>query len=208
MEKFVKKINLQVTNRRLISFYFIVRVGFVKNNLLKPLIQKIKNQDMNAFVLIFEEFKKLITFYGVRLHYEDAASELTLFLIELLYGIDLEKFLDDDSDELHRYIAVSIKNKYISLSMAKTKKLDFESEFFEERFSCSDEMEDRFCFIKGVGRLNEVQKLILVYHFVYGYSIAEIAERLNVTRQTANKIKNQALAILREALMKDEAFFL
>ncbi len=180
----------------------------MQNYLLKPLIKKFKNQDMAAFVLVFEEFKKLITFYGYKLRSEDATSELTLFLIELLYDIELEKFSDNDSDELHRYIAVSIKNKYIALSIARSKKPDIVNEFCDEHLMCHDENENYFSFINGVGCLNEVQKLVLIYHFVHGYSIAEIAARLKISRQSTNRIKNRALAILKEALINDEAFFL
>lgn len=177
------------------------------NYLLKPLIQRIKNQDMTAFPLVFDEFKKLISFYGAKLHYEDAASELTLFFIELLYDVRLSKFPDDASDELQRYLAVSIKNKYIALSVAKSKNYRFENDFYEECCGHTEQFDDRFWFVQGIGKLNDAQKMIIVYHFVYGYSITEIAERLNVTRQAVNKTKNQALAILREALTRDEAFF-
>lgn len=172
----------------------------MQNFVLKSLIERLKKQDMSVFPLIFDEFKRLISFYGVKLHYEDASSELTLFLIELLYNIKLSKFPDDDGDDLKRYIAVSIKNKYIALSMAKNKSLCFAEELLEGSYSYNEELDDRFCFAQGMERLNEMQKIIIIYHFIYGYSIVEIAERFNISRQAVNKTKNRALAILREAL--------
>ena len=96
------------------DFLLIVK-GLVnlQNCLLKPLIKKVKKQDMTAFPLIFEEFKKLINFYGAKLGYEDAASELTLFLIEMLYEINLSKFPDDSGEDIQKYIVVSIKTNIL-----------------------------------------------------------------------------------------------
>ena len=74
---------------------------------------------MTAFTLIFEEFKKLINFYGAKLCYEDAVPELTLFLIELLYEINLDRFPDDNQEDIHKYIAACIKNKYIHFILLK-----------------------------------------------------------------------------------------
>ncbi len=176
----------------------------MQNYLLKPLVSKIKEGDMSVFLGVFEEFKRLITFYGKKLKYEDAASELTLFFIELLYNIDLSKFQSDNGEELQRYIAVSIKNKYIALSLAKEKGVKFENPLFEERCGVTHRLDDKMCVFQGVCRLNEAQRLVFYYHFIYGFSIIEIANRLNISRQAVNKTKNQVLAILRKEFMQDE----
>lgn len=176
----------------------------MQNYLLKPLVNRIKAQDMSVFFQVFEEFKRLITFYGKKLKYEDAESELTLFFIELLYDIDLSKFRSDNGEELQRYIAVSIKNKYIALSLIKEKGTRFEDVLFDERYGVSHGYDDKICMSQGFGRLNDAQRLIFFYHFVYGFSIIEIADRLNISRQAVNKTKKQALAILRKEFMKDE----
>ncbi|MBO5358707.1 MAG: sigma-70 family RNA polymerase sigma factor [Clostridia bacterium] len=179
----------------------------MQNFLLKSLVKRVKNQDMSAFPLVFDEFKKLISFYAAKLHYEDASSELTLFLIELMYNIRLSKFPDDDGDDLKRYIAVSIKNRYITLLTARAKSQSLCENLLEGCCGCNEELDDRFCFAQGMEQLNKMQKIIVIYHFIYGYSIAEIAARFNISRQAVNKTKNQALAILREALQNYEAYF-
>ncbi len=179
----------------------------MQNSLLKPLIERIKNQDMTAFPLVFDEFKKLITFYGTKLKYEDAASDLTLFFIELLYEINIAKFPSNDGEDIHRYIATSIKNRFISLSVVRANICKQENSFIEECYGCSECFDDRFWFSQGISRLNDAQQMVIIHHFVYGYSIAEIATRLNISRQAVNKTKNQALEILREALINDENFF-
>ena len=78
------------------------------NRYLKPIIEKFKKQDMGVFETLYDEFKKLIMFYSGKLCYDDAVSDLTLFLIELFYQIDLTKFDLDDSVTINKYIAKSI----------------------------------------------------------------------------------------------------
>ncbi len=172
----------------------------MQNCLLKPLILKIKEQDMTAFPLVFDEFKRLINFYGAKLCYEDAASELTLFLIELLYEINITRFPDDNGEDIHKYIAASIKNKYIALSRAKLQNTIFENELWEECCGYVEDFDNSFCFAQGIGCLSGVQRRIILYHYVYGYSIAEIAKRMGITRQAVNRTKNQALVNLRREL--------
>lgn len=180
----------------------------MQNCLLKPLILKIKEQDMAAFPLIFDEFKKLINFYGAKLGYEDAASELTLFLIELLYEINIARFPSNSDEDIHKYIAASIKNKYIALSRAKLKNTIFENELWEDCCGYTEDFDCRFCFTQGVSCLNSVQRKIIIYHYVYGYSIAEIAKLLGVTRQAVNRSKNQALVVLRRELCMGEDMYI
>lgn len=176
----------------------------MQNYLLKPLVYRIKVQDMSVFFQIYEEFRRLITFYGRKLKYEDAVSDLTLFFIELLYDVELSKFSNDDGEELHRYIAVSIKNKYIALSLAHEKGVKFEDTLFDEQLGVLQGFDDKICMLRGVGRLTDAQRLVFYYHFIYGFSIIEIANRLNISRQAVNKTKNQVLTILRKEFMEDE----
>ena len=91
------------------------------NYLLLSLVKNFRKNDETAFDMIYEEFKGLINFYARKLQYEDATGELTLFFIELLLSNRLLKFQPDKSDSLKRYIAVSIRNKYIALSKEKQK---------------------------------------------------------------------------------------
>ena len=163
---------------------------------------------MTAFPLIYEEFNKLINFFSLKLGYEDAASELTLFLIEMLYDIRLEKFQSDGSEDIQKYIAASIKNKYIALSKGKAKNMLFENELFEDCCSYFEDFDGGFYCIQGVSRLTAVQRKIVLYHYIYGYSIAEIAERFGVTRQAVNKTKNHALEILKKELLADEGMLI
>ena len=90
------------------------------NNLeLKRLIAEYQNYNMKAFILIHNNFSKLIYYYANRIGDDDAVQELNLFLVELLFKIDLEKFKDNDAFDLKNYIVACIRNQYIMFSQKK-----------------------------------------------------------------------------------------
>lgn len=167
---------------------------------LKGLIIDFRGQDMNAFTDIYEEFRKLINFYASKLNTEDSLPELTLFLIEILYEIDLERFSSDLSDSIARYIAVSLRNKYISVSRDNQKYRSLCSELYENQiFDKCDAIENIF-IADALRRLSAKQKLVIVYKYIYNYSDTELAFMLGTTRQAINRIKNRALSVLKKLL--------
>ena len=95
--------------------------------------EKIKNKEMSRFGEIYQAFAGLIHHYEIKLGYDDAEQELTVFLLELIYTLDTDRFLPDDSESLHRYIAASLRNKYIALSKrarrARRLSISFSCEF-------------------------------------------------------------------------------
>ena len=180
----------------------------MENYVLKPLIERVKNQDMSAFGDLFDEFGRLINFYAAKLSYEDAANELTLFFVELLYSINLSKFRSDGGDDIRRYIAVSIKNEYIALSTKKSKLCKFENDLYENMGAPNDDILENLVLIDMLKSLNAIDKKIILYRYIYGYSIAEIANLMDISRQSVNKRKIRALNVLRRAIENDEALLL
>ena len=170
----------------------------MENMCLISLVEKVKEKDMSSFPLIFSEFEKLIKIYAFRFGGDDTVQDLTVFLIELLYKIDLSIFERDESDSLKRYIAVSIRNRYIYLSRQNAK-FQFESEisYLDDRPS-KISLSDRYFLKEALSRLSDKQKEIVVYKYIYSYSDAEIADFLKVTRQAVNRLKNRAIGILKE----------
>ena len=168
------------------------------NRCLKPIIEKFKNQDMTVFEPLYDVFKRLIMFYSKKLHYDDAAGDLTLFFIELLYQLDLSKFATDDSISIKKYIAVAIKNQYISLSVNKDRYSNFSNRLYENSDGYLPDFENRYSLIESIKGLSKKQKMIIVYKYIYGYSDFEIAILLGISRQAVNRLKNRALICLRE----------
>ncbi len=167
------------------------------NLVLKPLIERFKKQDMKSFPLIYENFKKLIGLYASRLIYEDGVSDLTLFLIELLYGLDLSRFDDDESFGLKKYIAVSLRNQYIALSVKRDTYTNNTLPLYDDSVSNTYNVDDLILVVDALNDLNNKQKSVLVYKYIYGYSDFEIANALGISRQAVNGLKNRALSVLK-----------
>ncbi len=168
------------------------------NSLLLPLIKKFREQDMSAFTIIYDEFKKLIYLYSGRLSDDDAVQDLTLFLIELLYSINLSMFNCDSTDTLKRYIAVSIKNKYIALSKEKQKYLYFSVGLCDNLLANSESVLEAIDICEALKLLTHRQRLIIIYRYIYCYSDAEISSLLSISRQAVNRLKNRAIETLKE----------
>lgn len=172
------------------------------NRCLKIKIKRFKNQDMAVFEQIYDEFKKLIMYYAVKLHYDDASSDLTLFFIELLYQMDLSRFKDDESDTISKYISVAIKNQYIALSAQNEQYIKVSNKLYDNLDGYFPNFEERFSLAESIKVLSRKQQAIIIYRYIYGYSDCEIALLLGITRQAVNRIKNRALLILKEFLLE------
>ncbi len=180
------------------------RVVEMCNKYLKPIIEKFKKQDMAVFETIYGEFEKLLKFYSNKLCYDDAAGDLTLFFIELLYRIDLTKFYLDDSVSIRKYIAVSIRNQYIALSQQWERYCKFSNKLYDNLDGYLPDFEDRFSLLESMDILSQKQKMIIIYKYLYGYNNFEIAVLLGVSYQAVNQLKNRALANLKDFLLGDE----
>ncbi len=170
------------------------------NSMLLPHIKQFKKQDVSVFEIIFDEFEKLINFYSHQIKNEDAKSELVLFFIELLYSIDLSRFKADCSNELKKYIAVCIRNRYIAIPKNEQKLKSYNVELFENTISITEDFENKILVEQMLKLLTKKQRLVLIYRYKFGFSDREIANILNIKRQAVNQLKNRAFEILRTKL--------
>ena len=65
----------------------------MENSCLLSLLEKFRKGDMSVFPVVFSEFEGLIYHYAEKSDAEDTAEELSVFLLELLYKIDLSPFM-------------------------------------------------------------------------------------------------------------------
>ena len=159
------------------------------------LIIKFRSGDNFSFFEIYKHFEKLINVYAKQC--EDTKQELILFLIELLKTVDLSKFKMDDSNSLQRYIAVSIKNKYINLLKKEQYHIvnTYNGEFAEIYFiHFDDHIQDRLFIQTSLKNISKKQKEVLVYKYIYGLSTAEICKKLKISRQALNQLQNRGIA--------------
>ncbi len=175
----------------------------MKNAFLIPVIREIQNQNMSHFAELFENFEGLIYCYGKRLCYEDATQELTLFLLELLDSLDTDRFPCDDSQGVQKYIAVSLRNRYIFLSK-KQQKTMCQSDKPVDQIGVELETEEAIALKSGLKSLSERQRLAVTYRYCYGYSDCEIAQIMGISRQAVNRLHKRGLTSLKEYFGEEE----
>ena len=169
------------------------------NKELLSIVKDIKKKDMSRFDELYKAFEGLIIHFEIKLAADDAGQELTVFLLELVYSMDIDRFLPDESQALNKYIAKSIRNQYYMISK-KQQKNDSVSNELSENFGIFEELETGIALKEGMNRLSERQKETVILRYIYGYSDAEIAKMLGITRQAVNRLERRGLSVLREYL--------
>lgn len=148
---------------------------------------------------LLEKFRPLILKYKHMLKYEDAEYDLVLFFIEMIDSIKLEGFDENNSNyQLLSYFSLAMRNKYISLSKAKYQKvkiLELEEWYYEEP---SYSQEQNIEILELLNHLQTREKQIIVMKYWYGYSDFEVGSKMNITRQTVNRIVRRSLDKMRE----------
>lgn len=140
------------------------------------------NGNSFAQLQIVQRFQPLLKKYAALLKYEDAYSDLQLYLLELLHSGKLTKLQRKDDGTLVKYIESSIRHQYISLNSRK-------NAVDNSVIASVDEID----FDQTVLQPSE---LTLLSQFVFkGMSIADIAEKSGVSRQAINRKK---LSILKK----------
>ncbi len=168
------------------------------NKKLMSIMGEVQGRNMTRFGELYGVFEKLIGIYSRRIDKDDTAQELTLFLLETVYSVDLARFNPDGSDTLKRYIAVSLRNKYIRLSAAAA-----QYEKMSDRLCDPDGFEfqnpdNRIFIADGLKTLTKKQRIAVVYRYVYGYSDAELAIFFNCSRQAVHGLILRGLDLLKK----------
>lgn len=134
-----------------------------------------------------------------------AETDLTIYLLEFIKKVDLEKFKNRNDGEIVNYMQASFKSKYINiLKQIINKNIEMtilETEFiYLDRYEKLEE-EQLFELIKS---LSNMQKKIIIGKYVYGYTDNELAVIYDVSRQTISKQKKRAIASLKIKLISEE----
>ena len=167
------------------------------NREIISIAKEIRNKDMSRFKELYEAFEGLIHHFELKLGYDDAGQELTVFLLDLICSFDLNRFFPNESQTLNRYIAVSVRNKYIALSKLQGRRA-LESGDLLDCVGRSVDFDNSVALKEGMKLLNERQRAAVILRYIYGFSDAEIADRLGITRQAVNRLERKGLSILRE----------
>lgn len=152
-----------------------------------------------ALLNLLTRFTPLLNKYARKFDYEDTFSEPQLYFIKLIKTFPPVADYWNDGQTVS-YIAKSIYTYYIKLSKQNTFRennlLEFNPDITDKPII--DDTDFTILLTELFSSLTEWQKTILILHYVDGFSIQEIAQQYNKTRQAINKTKNQALSILQK----------
>ncbi|WMJ77679.1 MULTISPECIES: hypothetical protein [unclassified Sedimentibacter] len=166
---------------------------------------KLSQKNNEEYIIyLYHKFLPMIKKFGRKLNYEEEAeSDLTIFLLEFIKNIDLNKFKNRGDGEIVNYIYSAFNSKYINILKTNIrKKIDIST--YETEFVCYDcysslELTNLFSLIKN---LSTIQKKIILGKFYYGYSDIELSQILRISRQAIYKQKKKAFALLKIEILK------
>jgi len=167
-----------------------------------------KNEDDQLFLI--KQFAPLLRKYAYKLNVEDAYEILLLDFYQLLVTMDLGSMRDVSDGSLVKYFEKSVYNSYLKHTKERIvdgryflliDDLSDSQRFFiqNETAVCDDYFEVEFNNSFSFLTLKEICVLKSIY--IDGYSAADLATRLGVSRQNINQIKIKALHKVKEYLM-------
>lgn len=166
---------------------------------------KIQSRDSDSTLKLIEKFNPILKKYAYRLYYEDAYNDLLVDFIELLFNINLEKMQNKDDGCLISYLTTSIHNSYIKklIKIKQLRNFTIYSDLTEKELYYIDSLtatndtyvNTDFDLLRKL--LTNPEFIIIKMIFYGGYSVAETAGALGITRQAVNQMKNRALKKLK-----------
>ncbi|MBQ4547562.1 MAG: sigma-70 family RNA polymerase sigma factor [Oscillospiraceae bacterium] len=177
----------------------------MKNSLLTKIIDAQKNHEEDLVQLI-NDFTPLLKKYATKMNGEDAFADLRLEFIEIILGINAEKFSNYVEPQILSYIKISVHNAYIKLSK---RKCEYENNTFPVE-DIRDEIEKSHCdeyenvFLEDLKKyLTENEFDVIYKHFFCGLTINDIALIKGVSRQAVNQVKARAIKKLSGVFEKE-----
>lgn len=162
-------------------------------------INEAQLHNKDSVLMILLKFLPLLKKYGKKLD-EDGESDLTLFLIELIYKLPNI----NNEGKIVNYIKNSVKNHFYKLYSKR-------KEVFEYEVSTMNEDLENICFIESIDEnindyigiehlfcdLTPLQKSIVIQKYILDYKEIVIAKNLNTSKQAVTNAKKRALLNLK-----------
>ncbi len=148
--------------------------------------------------IMYKKFLPLIKKYSYYLNYEDAESDLTLKLVETLKRMPDIK----EKSKVTTYIHVTIKNEYIRLNKIKY----FQKNMFTHNndiiYNVKNNNNDYSILelMLITEKLSILERKVIKDIYISEISCQQIAEKMKLSRQYINKVKNNALIKLKKMI--------
>ena len=159
-----------------------------------------------AALELLKTFTPLLKKYACLLHTEDALEELQYHLLEALKTVDLSRLSSHSDGVMVCYIRRLVHNRYIFLSRSYKKSRNtvsfedlnlYDTFQYMERTSCNNDY-SLLLFSDAQKLLSDREYQVILLIFQYGYTVAEIAKLVGISRQAVNHIKNRALKKMKQ----------
>ena len=181
-------------------------------SLYANLLEGVQMRDEQSVTDLLLQFEPAIKNLSSTLHYEEAKTDLIIVFLELVNGIDIQRFRAANNKQIASYIHKHLKNRALNL-LRKHKatcklyaKLDVELDLDRLVEPNTPDMESRIFISELFKSLAPRQREALVRKVVYGFFDNEIAEQLGgITKRAANRLIIRALRNLRKKLTEDES---
>lgn len=153
--------------------------------------------------ILLRKFEPLVRKYARRIHkleIDDAMQEMSLAFLQLIRKMDLSKFSGPDADKLFlAYLRRAMETRFLDIvkQQENTIIIAFDEVANQDQEDESLSLEDRLELREMLGGLTDVQQKVIIAKYLDGYSDAEIAARLHISRQAVNRAKNRAIAYLK-----------
>lgn len=172
--------------------------------MLEEAIASAQHHNQDTLLSLIEKFKPLLKKYAYKLHYEDAFYDLQLDFIQIILAIDLQAQTKKSEGALVNYIRNSVQHAYckrlkgILTQSVSTIELDALSSSQNSNLLTVPSWQDSSDLLQDISDILTVKErqVIMLIH-KYQFSSAEVARKLNTTRQSVNQCKKRAEQKLR-----------
>ncbi len=152
-----------------------------------------------SVLMLYQKFQPKIKKCSRKLNYETAETDIVIRFLEFIKHTDFESLKSKCDGAVVNYTNKFFDNTYINLLNSRSHSMQFiylndENSFIKNIPYYDDQSNletDYFLY------LTELQRKIIAYRYIYGYSIQEIAQKLNISRQAVNKTKNRGIKIIK-----------
>ena len=148
---------------------------------------------------LIKTFHPKIKYYSKKLNYEEAETDMIIFMIEFIKKTNINKIINREIGEVVNFILIVLNNGYKNLLKKQINNKIEETTIDTYTIPVYDEYKniekyDTFLLFKG---LTGNQRKIIIAKYIYGYNCAEIARLTNKSRQAINKQELKALSIIK-----------
>ncbi len=166
------------------------------------LFQAAQLGDEESILKLYNKFLPKIKKCGRNLNYETAETDITIRFLEFIKNTDFNALNSKCDGAVVNYTNKFFINAYLNLLKTHKSKiqyvyLDDENTFIKDvpYYDEIDDLENVY-----LSYLTELQKKIIIFKYIYGYSDNEIAKSLKISRQAVNRTKNRGLNTIKAAI--------